>query len=285
MDIPITGSYIFNNNSCFIDSMLIILYNSESFLNTILYKRPPTKRMYKRIYKQLLIDYCSLLKRQVITSNDIRHLLGTLDKNISSGDYYNPAATYSILADVLTSIQTKIPQVVIKREGNKLSFDKTSMSTQKRSTVCISDYMLVDRINDGESIPVLLWSKIKSPFIVFQNDMSPPILNLNSLAREKFMDIDIIKKRKLDHKILDNKYELFGVIILHGVRFGSEGGTHYTSIYKDRKINKWIFYDDASRQPQTIITDKVANLFIWSYNHQYKTLPYMLFYERSCNDE
>ena len=120
--------------------------------------------------------------------------------------------------------------------------------------------------SEGEEI---LWDSIKSPILVFQNGGLPPITDFGSIGSEG----TYLKVRSFGETIIHKKYNLFGVIMLHGTRPGKNGGSHYTAYIKT-KGGQWYSYDDIGPVFKRCTTPKV-------FNESGGSKPEMYFYQKT----
>lgn len=140
----------------------------------------------------------------------------------------------------------------------------------------------------------ILWEELENSrdnyLLVFQNGGYPAIKYYNKEGEEivksrKYVqegkrtkivveNIKVFKKRKFSEYILERKYRLFGVVLLHGVSVGEEGGTHYTALV--REGNKWYEYDDVGPKYK-YISEKVPETCFQEIG---RTKPELYFYGR-----
>lgn len=262
-DKVIRGGYVYRENSCYLDSLLMpMLFGISPFFRDILLntnvidfvwegiKICPVKvftdiervEYVKNVQTKIREDYNSIVNGTRITCYDFRSILSNCDPDIMHhGRYtfYNTAAIYTTLTDLFPNLKMSIPRRII--------------GIRKEATIEVRDYLMESDI---------LWDEFVSPILIFNNLGAIRILDAlgdeeisfrinNTVTKEV-----VTKIRSLGHIILNDRYELFGVVVLLGVSPGREGGTHYVCYYKDID-NKWVFYNDMSGGP--VATDLPRN--------------------------
>lgn len=293
------------DNSCYLDSLLIVLFfcdsdywrenllryditNNEydhifcdlkggSKINTI----EKIKTLAEQIQIQLVNDYNSLLnfenkltKGENLTCSLLRNLLKKCLPNMivnKKWTFYNVGALYTLLSDIFPNIKIKTPI--------KNNFDP-EIKIEYNSYFTIWDYLEGKEEEKGEEYKFIRWDLIESEILVFYNTGIPRIKKLNKIGNEKIKftiddtsyKYDIDKKTKFDIHILDNKYELIGVILLKGISKGKEGGSHYVANLRIK--NEWYEYDDTS--PSFNPIDNILNVF----EEKNGIMPSMYFYKR-----
>ena len=298
--------YMWQQNSCYIDSLLtILLYgNSSWWRNKIFYtdinnteynpkaicstkstidKAEEVKVIAKLIQEQLIEDFEQQFERtdQPLQCTKIMELLSTCVTEMKEGsrwNFSNPATIYNALANLFPSMIIRNVPTIVYSHG---SF--SGLYYKNRIMYEMWDYMdYANTIEESGGLERVEWDKIDSPTLIFSNGNQ--ITRMNSTENEYILSrnkktIKIYKKaRAFGEYIIHNKYRLVGVIVLLGARLYSEGGTHYICYFRIK--NDWYKYDDT--QPESIQHSLESGTLptkgVWleiNYNK-----PAMYFYER-----
>ena len=335
-DLP--GLFINNSSSCYLDSLLISLFFGtsdfprkiilesdtslidyrgwdEKELSKDLSKRkikvfkgiPNTERLYQEddvkkfaeILQINLVNHYKILteKKENITCESrllISHkfpAIGNFKKGFGS---FPVADIYSFFTDIFPDLKMwYIPTKIIDSKG-KIKRSKI----EERTTFLFWDF-IEPSLSEG-SHPI--WEEIKSPLLVFQNGLVPPIKNYGEIGTEiivtqglltpdsseskpkfGFVKKQIEKENKFGEYIINDKYRLFAVIRNHGIRpitsgIHDFGGGHYTVYIRPIfDVDKWYFYDDL--HPFWVSTKKGVlpeNTFV----DDTVSRPELLFYEK-----
>lgn len=239
-----TGLFSYQENSCYIDSLLSLIFLSDTdfYRRRIVDSKLLTKRSkenlkllcrsdiskdniirtLKSIKFTLEKTYHNLVSKKLNQSTTlIRELLFNLYpdlKNKWGWDTYNAPAIYDLLTEIFPKLKISPIPAWILDNGVKVS----------KRTRTLTLFQFWDFLRYSEVGEEIIWDEIDTPILVFQNGGLP-----NPLA----------KIRSFKENILNNRYRLFGVIMLHGVQIGQDGGLHYTS-YFSLKGGQWCHYDD-----------------------------------------
>ena len=240
-------------NSCFIDSVLMILLdNKYSYWRDIIFSTDPSKTVYASgtcgfgndeiVEAQIEIqnlayqfqtafrDDYDLLNTKGKTSEkcvDLRHILGRCDSDISSGRMYQSGHLYSAITDLFPLLKTRV-QYFLPPDKKTLKLEQPKTLYEVADFVVNSDKKIYD------------WKLYDADILVFENGGVPRVKNFTELGREVGYNMifgtkysyDVTKTAILDFFILDGKYELVGLVMLHGISDKREGGNHFTSFYK-----------------------------------------------------
>lgn len=251
---------LFSNweNSCYLDSLLMLFLTAttsyyrkgilEMDLNNAVYKLTQDKITYacetgKRsseetrkiamdIQNEIKRDYEALTQPdvEVLECRSIRSLLRECRPEIHRGRYLTQSV--SDIYHTFTELFPDLSMKNVKFLGSRPPQD-------------ISMFIATDFMDNPESPPFIDWESFNQPVIVFRNGLSPPIDNFNSLEPQKVNGGSFLKYRSFGERILDDKYELFGVII----HKGSELSGHYVAYIKSKDESGrdvWYYYDDVS---------------------------------------
>ncbi|MDB4769525.1 ubiquitin carboxyl-terminal hydrolase [bacterium] len=255
-------------NSCFLDSLVFsMLISPIEEIKNILFKN--TRDSNRDLISYTLQNYVKIINSpsdgKYFYFKILRERLQKIfpeNTDLGSGQF-----TVSMLYDIFTDLfpelkMTEIPTRVIK---------KSKQSAIKVKNEEYSSFQMWDFIDPhtksldyhGE---VVVWDKIKNPYLVFQFHGMPDIKSFKTPDGKGF-----------DEFIIDCKYELCIAIINHGAKptLTSPGGSHYTAFIKDNSDLKWYFYDD-SRPSYTQVDKLPVNIF----KNTNISRPEMYFYKR-----
>jgi hypothetical protein len=257
--------YTYNNNSCYLDSLLTLILFTESpvFRNAIFttnidvidygnikgeFKSPCTSGISKnkfidvmqRLQSTLFADYMSLINGDMKECKNTRVLLSECYPDIGNGkgkwDIYSAPEIYDLFAYAFPSLICSNYPFIINIH-NTISRRK---SIERRSMFTFWEFMEPTEGN----MKYMLWDEFDCDVLVFRNGGFPPITNYGNLTSEiirvpsyetgkKVMVKEkIAKGRAFGEYIIDNKYEMIGAILLHGAEPGKSGGSHYTAYIK-----------------------------------------------------
>lgn len=239
------GHYEWKSNSCYIDSLLLVLfYSSDIWINIF-------KTFHNsHIVNQLLVsNYKDLVDGENIDSLPIRRALLDQLPDMKCGGrwtFYEVERVYATLCDLFPSLKSKVPFAIYKNDR---------FNHIERIDQCVfqmADFLEIEEVEDSGA--KVLWNLIPSDFIVFHNGGIPAITDFTQgkeVVRQTiyengyptFRDVSMVKRRGFSHRIL-SKYDLIGVVILEGAVVGEDSGTHYVSYFKSKFDGKWYFYND-----------------------------------------
>jgi predicted Ser/Thr protein kinase len=286
-DLMPVGYFVNRMNSCYIDSLLMILFgNVSSFWRKNILDIDTSKYDYdvslyktcgvedfnnyaQAVQRQLLNDYTSVFRDgHVDTCSRLRVFLGQCNKTIASNEIYSAYIVYDLLSDIFPDLKISFTQ----RVNNKIS-------KQSRGMFTFWDFME----DDSESPVRIEWNKIDSPILVFHNEMNPPIHYFNKIGVEKgIIHLDGAeypyekeKVRAFGEKILNDRYSLVGIVMLEGIEAGRESGSHYTAYYKNSN-KKWVYFNDVGMLREE---DELPDS-IWEMTYR---MPNMFFYQKETN--
>jgi len=286
------GLYINWKSSCYLDSLLVIIFFStnSNILNEII--QGGVKENHMNLRNALLKEYNSL------TSNNVSKKCINIRKEIMKiipHDYvsFSASEVYNALSDVFIGLRTKIPRIAI---GGLLKNAKIfqPISYELLPMIPMWDFMDISNCEKGEG-SVIQWDLFDEKFIVFQNTLAPALKRYNDITSERTLDeykTEITKKKVYNiHKkgrifgeyILNKKYKLSAVIMQLGKRpslINDFDDGHYTAFirskFSDNK-DQWFYYDDLSHGEWDFIGDMLPEtVFLDSNNSR----PELLFYEK-----
>lgn len=284
------GLLSWSNNSCYIDSLLIVLFYADGiskyFLEAVKTDRTPTefglynvadKKIFKiklstailQIYNTLAID------RKNVTCMPIREILLEEDKHAKrKGSWvnYNPSIMYNIITDTFPSLKLIYPP--IERE-------RTAMFT-------LTDYMnITSSLDVSENVKTKdVWNKYDNDFLVLEN-INPTYIKDYTSTKDETVKIvqkmphgdkiinDVRRKdRALDIKMSIGKfiYSLVGCISVSGAGEG-EDASHYISFFRMNGI----YYKYNNLGLHTSIVDRPIEI-LQSTGASKTYLPILLFY-------
>ena len=276
-------------NSCYMDSLLtILLFNKDSFWrdeiflstieNEINYRDCSSSVLsenIKNVYTQI-ID-----KKKNITCKNIRKNLKKCLRLKKRGSYifFNVAAVYSTFCELFPKLKLSVPKKLGKYEKEEGIYKFTKIRNETLPILQVTDFVQREKVVRGDIVPVIDWKNYNYPILVLSNEGQ--IKNPGFLGEEniKFQltgqKSKINKIRKLDYEILENKYELIGVITLLGISPGKEGGTHYISYVKGND-NEFYFYDGMKGIKKI---GKLPSIGVWESGNG--RMPVMFFYSKN----
>lgn len=248
------GSYIWWEESCYIDSVLMILLLNENdwwrhilfysdlgnvphnnikcSIDSELKSEDDIKKHTEKIRKALVADYQAITSREAVQCTSVRRLLAKCFPQMrpeGNWEIFGSYETYSFLASLFNMT------MVLPLKNGSLSYQEV--------------VPFVDYLSDDSPNPIN-WNLVNSPTLTFANTGTtrPKILNKKGIEKGEIgletgetIFFEINKTRAFEEKIL-GKYELVGACMLQGILPGKEGGTHYVSYVKID--GEWYFYND-----------------------------------------
>lgn len=275
----------FNNwsASCYLDSVLTIMLETQSnfWRHTIFDWKPENNQsinpdLAKQVQTALLEDYEALHKPETETVEcvNLRELLAVQDPLMkrSSGGWkmYEPGSTYATFVQLFPNLAIDAPVRMIRPEIEEVE----SIKYKTNAAFTFSDFMIGPTPEDDEDYQEILWDEIQSPALIFTHQGAPPIKIFDSLEDEDKLEYE--KVRAFGPKIINDRYKLTGVVVLHGRITKTGGGGHYTCYFL-AKDGQWYHYNDLG--PSFELIGKVEDLprkGIWEQSSQ--LLPTMYFY-------
>lgn len=289
-------------NSCYLDSLLMILFFSptdfwkrgilESDIVSTNYtgrecdlinpSDPKTLvKLAARVRSVLRTDYNRLVSREVgVVCTDLRKLLATCVRDLRVNNRYtifNDRDIYTALTDLFKDTKITIPYSSVIKANN--------VSEVRVSSIDIRDYFA----SYTTETPSLMADLINSEVLVFYNGGSPRVKNFTSVGEESGeIKLDnfsypytIEKSRVLGPIILEGRYRLIGVVTLQGVPRDGEGGKHYTSHFLSKSADNtetWYKYDDLKGFATPIGNiDSLPESGVWKESSG--NMPSMFFYQ------
>ncbi len=301
------------SNSCYLDSVLMVLFDSASpfwrrnlmdvNVDSIKYEGKvctdnsnvdtdeKVRAMAKRIQAQIKTDYTALhAENRIIKCTILRELLALcLPSMKPKGQWviFNTGAVYDALVAVFPDLAIDIPYQIYRWAADVNEYIADTVDFKSEATLTMWDYM--DPLEDHEldhDYKVIRWDLISAPVLVFYNGGMPRIRKFNQIGEENGYvyiegerhDFLVNKARQFDYTIIDDRYRLVGVITLEGVSLKSEGGTHYTAHFLGVDDN-WYYYNDAGAT--VIKVDKLPDEGVWM--EKGGSMPSMYFYQKIRN--
>jgi hypothetical protein len=300
--VPQEGGYRYQNNSCYIDSLLTVLFENVSSVwrdeilrtdvrdvpyvvedicdkSSALKKTEDVVELAEKVQSQIRSDLKDIRSHgHILYCAPLRQLLVTcLPSMKTRGGWvmYNPAATYDLLANLFPGIKMMLP-FETKLDG------VVSITVKVLSSVTMWDFM--EEVDTTSYYSRVLWSDIQSPILVFQNTLTPRVRHLDRVGKEMTRtqvtlggDVhvrEVTKVRSFGYTILNERYILVGVISLAGVSANTEGGSHYTAYFLSES-GKWVYYNDLSSKREV---DELPRRGVWI--EAGGQLPELYFYVR-----
>lgn len=303
---PITFGYAYWSNSCYLDSLMtVLLGNIDSFWRdsiltfdtlSIEYHKGvcltlgSSKKIQehaKKIQDQIRLGLNELGNVQTPSKSIkclvLRNLLYTCLPDMKENGWvtYNVAAIYGALADFFPSLEIDYPRKLYRPKGNRYVSDPVSY--EKRVLFQMWEYMdPLDNIERGTRYEKILWDQFESPIIVFYNGGTPHIKIFDEDGEEYVHSADgnresvITKIRSFGPKIINDRYELVGVITLQGVTKDG-GGTHYVAHLMGMD-GEWYYYNDLSQSGRMTRVNNLPERGVWKEIRG--DMPSMYFYRK-----
>jgi hypothetical protein len=261
------GMFEWETNSCYLDSLLMILLNSDMtsyFLHHLIITEMPHKLILNispetrlnyiiKLKNSLLMIYKELHTKTLVSSEPVRcmllHEIPDLKNRAGAYTSYNVATVYSSIASAFPSLDFEVPYI-IRRKNPGPDEQETEFITRKVSALTVLDYM---QPYDGQGAEIL-WNQFNADILVLENSI--PLKTYNSLNPESIVDpytrtaVPITKVRKLDYEITlgTTKYTLMGVAsVSHRGRYtgqlkSMEAGGHYICYFRRNGI--YYYFND-----------------------------------------
>lgn len=302
------------SNSCYLDSVLMVMMTNKSNfwretitttdLGTTTFDRgdckvgggkiePKAETFQKAFIQDLEKLSLKETRRQDRYCTNIRNILASCVEGVRlpSGAWpiLNSTNIYQAIAGLSPGLKFKYPRQINRYSVERGEFEKDTITYPEVATLNAWDFLDSYQDHDlGKDYPEIRWDLMKAPIIVFGNGAAPRIKNFGSSGKESgFTTIggasypfSVVKARKFDLYLDDlgpnaGKYELVGVVVLHGVSSRNEDGSHYTAYIK-RKGDRWYHYDDLSGDLVELESLKKSQLFQERNGH----MPLTFFYAR-----
>lgn len=303
---PIAFGYAYWSNSCYLDSLLtVLLGNIDSFWrNSILNFNTSSIEYHKGVCLSLgsskkIQEHAKKIQDQIQLGLDeiknaqnlsnpikclmLRNLLYTCLPDMKENGWvtYNVAAIYGALADFFPVLEIDYPRKIYRPKGN--SYISDPISYAKRSVFQMWEYMdPLDNIEKGMRYEKIMWDQFQSPVIVFYNGGTPRIKRFDEDGQEYVYSItgnreSVVKARSFGLKIINDRYELVGVITLQGVTSDDGGGTHYVAHLMGLD-GEWYYYNDLVSSGRVARVDRLPKKGVWKEIDGY--MPSMYFYRK-----
>ncbi len=283
-------------NSCYIDSLLMILFLGESpFYRRIILGTDVSTFSYKdrdgkfikfcqesskidsevkvrAMTMELQNYFCQDYKRitgertESLKCFNVRKLLRQCYPDLLKyGRWvqYNPENIYDLIAELFPPLKlrdiptmVRIPSEILPR----LTF---------RDVNSFQANQFLEPPGIGERP---MWNKINTNVLVFS--VLLPIKDYGSEGVEIINGEKVIKIRAFGEYIIDDRYKLFGVVMNTGRLKGAEGGGHYFSYIKTID-DQWHIYDDFTPSYKSI--DELPRDV---FKYKSRVRPVMFFYQK-----
>lgn len=288
----ITASYIpsgshWENNSCYLDSVMMIVLLSDNFiLRQRLFEYIPsisdyheplscdgetnmTKDHYLKIaltLQQNIKDiYAQLICGTKTKCIDLRRTVGKCRVRIMKGRTYNAAEFYDTISGLIPSLNLKIPmKKVIDGEGIRIIEEAY---TERFPAISITDFMIQPYNDPGMHHIEIIWSSYDDDYIVFTVPENPVHKFLFDIKDESKTPKKI---RVLGDIILDGSYKLSGVVMYSPSRM------HYTCLFRNVHGHV-ISYDDMDEGKLEDVGDEFPKYTRIATNY---LTPAMYFYKK-----
>ncbi len=302
------GLLKWSNNSCFFDSLMMIIYYGSSvhIRDTITsqdldveidpsgaYVNPyPTasktrtpegfQDLFDKTRSYFTDNSVKLLEGKIFHSINLRNALSKVDPNIGGGEQYESSSVYSALALLFRDLL--LTNVKVSRT---LPCGRT-----KRVTPAPTPYVsMFDFVTLSSDIgDTYLWETCEEPVLVFFIRQSPWLKKWNEEGEELVNVIDpkrgrmmqsYIKPNPFGEYILNDRYRLFGVVVHSGVApesLLSVTSGHYTALIRPYfDPGSWYYYDDTLPTFQKVSEGNVPPS---AFTDTGRLRPHMFFYER-----
>lgn len=301
-------------NSCYIDSVLMVLFEcaSEWWRRNMLERLPSPDDEFKgvcdisggseittaeELYKlrldvrtQLLSDYEQINDNgEVIQCVDLREMLRKCLPSLQEDglwSLFNTGAFYDLLVSLFPAVQLTIPIEVVLWDDQRQVHVPQPIENKKLAAIPMWDFMDPHTDIENSGYERILWNSpaLTSEVLVFINGAVPRVKVFNRSGKEKgFFYIngtrtvyDVVKARAFDYNILNGKYRLVGVVTLQGISSTQEGGSHYISYFLSTD-DKWYRYNDLTASATALEILPING--VWE--EKGGEMPAMYFYERT----
>lgn len=271
-ELPPTGMLQWSNNSCYLDSLLTILFFEQSGTWKDIIQTTDVAQLEYRvqgicdvaggseintpakvrehaiaIQRQLLTDYKRLETGEEFVCSTLRTLLYRCFpdmKRMGLWTVYNVAAIYDLITEFFPAMKTNFYQSTVSWDGEIRT--ETTPSEQSRSTFAMSDFVF--EYDTRDTHPEIHWNGITSASIVFYN------------GGEKLIE------GVFGETILDGRYSLVGLVTL-------VDRIHYISYIKIGGI--WYEYNDTRGTTRVVVLPESG---VW--REERGRMPSMYFYTR-----
>ena len=285
------------SSSCYLDSVIMIMLETKTnFWRSRIFDWTPESDedtnfksqnadLSEQVKNVLIEDYQAVHEpdASAIRCVNLRELLAIHDPLMKddrdSWEEYEPGSTYASFPQLYPSLNIDVPIKMIRPEIGA----EESITYRSEGAFTVADYML-DPTSD-EDYKKILWDEIQSPILVFTHQGIPRIQTFDSIDGDD--ELDLTKTRAFGPEIIDGKYKLIGVVVLHGhvsktkvSRRGKisvgEGGGHYTC-YFEGKDGTWYHYNDLGASFREIGTvEDLPRRGVWEESRG--IMPSMYFY-------
>ena len=258
------GLYKYNDNSCHLDSILIILlfskggvYRNKIFTTDFDYEAYgftekdvklscDTKTemsvesftdIAEKVQTTILENYSQFINGKSARCVEIRKVI---DKCVSmkaeNGTWamFSAPSTYEYLASIFTQLKIK-DYVMANNEGDKRKGDISS-------SISLGDYLFEPEYGYG-----VVWDTFNDDVLVIRNSSNSRVKDFGRISKSKG-NVRMMSERILTSAKNPKGYELVAILTLVGVTskasMGEESGIHYVAFIKTDD-DEWYYYDDS----------------------------------------
>ena len=279
------GIYCNWENSCYLDSLMMVLYYSKGdilniilnididsleyrvldnagilkfinpFLDSDIRTLADVKNAAKNMCMAMTNDYNRLIKGDRLQCKRVREILRECDPDMYTHAWtiYSAAEIYDTIAHLFLPLMIEYTYKVNGIVGK-----------QKKSMFSFWEFMANDK-------PNIEWDNIVSNILVFRNT-GLAIRHYNSPDDETISmgeNFVTLHKDRIFGKVILNRYDLVGVVMLQGTQPGQDSGSHYVSYINTN--DGWFYYDDAGVWENRSNIDNV-------FNEEHGNKPELYFY-------
>lgn len=275
--------------SCYLDAVIMVMLETQSnFWRSSIFDwslekdargasaKSTNADLSKQVQDALLEDYRVVHDPQAepVECVNLRELLSIQDPlmKTSEGSWkmYESGSTYATFVQLFPNLLIDVPVRMIRPDLG----EEESLRYEYDAAFTFSDFMIGPTPEENEDYKVILWEELQSPALVFTHQGAPPIKIFDSLEDEDQLEYE--KIRAFGPKIINEKYKLAGVVVLHGRVTKKGGGGHYTCYFL-AKDSQWYHYDDM--EPSFELIGSVEDLprnGVWQQSSG--KMPTMYFY-------
>lgn len=274
--------------SCYLDSVIMIMLETQTdfWRRSIFNWSVETDELYRfksknpglaeEIKNVLEEDYKAVHEEnsEPLECENLRELLSIQDplmkSEAGSWKMYESGSTYATFAQLFPSLLIDVPVRKIRPSIKQ----EDSLIYETDAAFTYSDFMIGPTPEAGDDYKKIIWEECQSPILVFTHQAAPQIKVFDSLEDEK--QLEYPKLRAFGPRIINNRYKLVGVVVLHGRISKGGGGGHYTCYFLG-KDGMWYHYNDTG--PTFTFIGDVENLprdGVWQQSRS--ELPTMYFY-------
>lgn len=330
------GLIKWSNNSCFFDSiMMAIFFGASSHIRDMISKRGAvasdylslsagthsTSQKFKNPFPgkkatasvEAITEFAStfreyfktsfekLLDGNIFIACSMRSILGSVDRQVNTGEQYEPYMVYGILCNIFPKLKmTKIP-TERTRKGKTVRYE---YFPEGESTIAfpMDDFVTLSSVDSRSSshspsgVVPIFDDIYKEEHLAFFIQHPPWLKRWNELGDEIVQsplashpehpehsprEKKVTKIRAFDEYILSGRYRLYAVVLHAGntpMSLNEPSYGHYTLLLRPFFDKEgWYYYDDVAPSMGKVSNSGVPTNAFWDTN---KRRPHMLLYER-----